>query len=80
MASSVIRRFDNDPQARELAVEFVSGKRYAYSGVSAETVAEMGSAFARGRFFNRHIRDHFPFREISAGTRSPADPPLRQEK
>jgi lysyl-tRNA synthetase class 2 len=59
MPSTVIRSFRYDPEARELHVTFVSGRRYAYADVPAEVAEEMRLAFSKGSFFNRRIRDHF---------------------
>ena len=64
MPSSVIRRFDYRPGQRELLIEFVTGRRYLYSGVPLEEVEQMRSAFSKGRYFNAHIRDCYLFREI----------------
>ena len=64
MPSTVIRRFDYSPLASELVVEFVSGRRYAYSGVPAEEYEAMRSAFAKGVYFNRRIRDRYTCREL----------------
>jgi len=70
MPSLVIRRFMYVPESRELTVEFVSGRRYAYSEVPAEVVDAFRSAFSKGSHFNRHIRDRFSCRELSpAGER-----------
>ena len=65
MPSSVIRRFMYVPESRELTVEFVSGRRYVYSGVPAEDVDAFRSAFSKGSHFNRYIRDCFPCRELA---------------
>jgi hypothetical protein len=37
-----------------------SGKRYDYEGVPPEVHAAFRNAFAKGRFFNYHIREPFP--------------------
>ena len=65
MPSSVIRRFVYVPDSGELTVEFVYGRRYVYSEVPAEDVEAFRSAFSKGSHFNRHIRDHFPCRELA---------------
>ena len=59
MPSTVIRRFDYDPQRRALLVEFVSGRRYRYLAVPEDEAAAMRGAFAKGRFFNARIRDRY---------------------
>jgi hypothetical protein len=66
MPSTVIRRFEHSPGRRELLVEFVTGRRYVYLDVPADEVAAMRSAFAKGRYFNAHIRDRYQFREVAA--------------
>ena len=49
-----------------LSVWFVaSGKRYDYEAVPAETYQSFRNAFAKGRFFNEHIRDRFKYRRAS---------------
>lgn len=65
MPSTVIRRFDYSPEREELVVEFVTGRRYIYSGVPSAEVEEMRRAFAKGRHFNRRIRDRYPCRELA---------------
>ena len=65
MPSTVIRRFDYRPETQELVVEFTSGRRYLYSNVPEEEVRALRSAFAKGVHFNRHIRDHYLYRELA---------------
>jgi hypothetical protein len=62
--STVIRRFDYSPDAQELTVEFVTGRRYVYSGVPLEEAEALRGAFAKGVHFNRRIRDRYPYREL----------------
>ena len=64
MPSTVIRRFDYAPERRELLIEFTTGRRYVYAGVPEEEVKAMRAAFAKGRYFNAHIRDRYKCREI----------------
>ena len=64
MPSTVIRRYVYCPDKNELWVEFVTGRRYVYSGVPQEVASALGSAFAKGVYFNSRIRDRFPHREI----------------
>lgn len=65
MPSTVIRRFAYVPEARELTIEFVSGRRYVYLDVPAEEVESMRAAFSKGSYFNRNIRDRYAFRELA---------------
>jgi hypothetical protein len=66
MPSTVIKRFDYRPNSGELEILFVTGRRYVYSGVPAEEVDALKAAFSKGTYFNRHIRDHYAYREMVA--------------
>ena len=70
MPSTVIRRFFYVPDSRELTVEFTTGRRYVYSDVPAEEVEAFRSAFAKGSYFNRKIRDRYECREIARTSES----------
>lgn len=48
-----------------LEIEFVSGKVYRYFDVPNSVHANLMNAESKGRFFNAHIRDRFPFADIS---------------
>jgi hypothetical protein len=64
--STSIRKTKYDPDREVLSVWFVaSGKRYDYEAVPAETYQSFRQAFAKGRFFNEHIRDRFKYRRAS---------------
>ena len=65
MPSTVIRRFDYRADSRELIVEFVTGRRYVYAEVPIEEAEAMRSAFAKGVYFNRRIRDRYACRELT---------------
>ena len=65
MPSTVIRRFEHSPESSELLIEFTTGRRYVYFDVPAAEVEAMRAAFAKGIFFNRRIRDRYPFREVT---------------
>ncbi|WP_353843284.1 KTSC domain-containing protein [Mesorhizobium sp.] len=41
-----------------------SGKRYEFENVPPEIFAAFKAAFAKGRFFNEHIRNHFRYRLV----------------
>ena len=64
MPSTVIRRFDYRPESGELEVLFVTGRRYVYAGVPPEEAEAFRSAFAKGVYFNRRIRDRYACREV----------------
>ena len=65
MPSTVIRRYAYDHSTGELWVEFVSGRRYVYADVPPEVAETLGTAFAKGAYFNSRIRERYPFREIA---------------
>ena len=65
MPSTVIRRFAYDHSTGDLWVEFVSGRRYVYSDVPPNVAETLGSAFAKGVYFNTRIRDAYPCREVN---------------
>lgn len=65
MPSTVIRRFDYDPDRKELEVLFTTGRRYVYARVSPEEVERFRAAFSKGRYFNAHIRDAYACRELA---------------
>jgi hypothetical protein len=71
MPSTVIRRFYYVPERRELIVEFVSGRRYAYLEVPEAEAATMRAAFAKGRYFNAHIRDRYRHRVLAESGEDP---------
>lgn len=64
MPSSVIRDWIYDPESRRLAVEFTTGRRYAYLDVPPDVADALGAAFSKGRYFNTHIRDAYDFVEL----------------
>ena len=66
MPSSVIRAFDYRSDSCELVVTFTTGRVYVYSGVPEEEVQAFCSAFSKGVYFNANIRDHYPYREVTA--------------
>ena len=64
MPSTVIKRFDYRPDARELEVLFVTGRRYLYLDVPPEEVEAFRAAYAKGVHFNHQIRDRYAHREL----------------
>ena len=65
MPSTVIRRYAYDHSTSELWVEFVTGRKYVYSRVPEDVASALGSAFAKGVYFNTRIRDRFTCREVT---------------
>lgn len=68
MPSTVIRRFQYDPASHRLEIEFTSGRRYLYREVPERVAAALRGAFAKGRYFNAHIREHFACEPLDAPT------------
>lgn len=68
MPSTAIRDIDYDAPSRRLTVTFVSGRRYIYDGVAQRVRDAFMQADSRGGFFNREIRDRYPFHEIDSRT------------
>jgi len=48
-----------------LQLEFRNGAVYHYFGVPAAVHQTLLSAGSKGNFFNRSIRGHFPYRQVS---------------
>ena len=63
--SSAIEQVSYDPDAHTLLATFRdSGRTYAYDDVPVEVYDSLLFADSLGGFFNAHIRDQFPYREI----------------
>ena len=62
MPSAVIRSFTYDPDKRELAVVFQSGRGYTYQDVPPEIARALEAAPSQGEYFNDHIRENFTFK------------------
>ena len=68
MPSTVIRDSRYDARHRVLSIWFVpSGKRYNYRGVPPEIYQAFTRASSKGRYFNRHIRDDYPYAQVESG-------------
>ncbi|WP_036244607.1 KTSC domain-containing protein [Mesorhizobium sp. LSHC420B00] len=64
MPSTSIRKMEYDLDRRTWFV--ASGKRYEFEGVPPETFAAFRAAFAKGRYFNEHIRNNFRYRLVAS--------------
>jgi len=62
MPSSVIKSYSYDPERQALRITFVSGRVYVYDGVPLAVASGLKLAFAKGEYFNKHIRDRYPAR------------------
>lgn len=63
--STCIDRIGYEVRTRILRVEFSNGRIYDYYGVSPETFREFETAGSRGTYYNRHVRDAFPYRRVT---------------
>lgn len=61
MPSHVIRAFSYEPAENRLDVRFTSGRAYSYYDVAAAVFEAMARAFAKGEYFNRHVRGRYRF-------------------
>lgn len=66
MPSTVIRAALYDPDRAMLEITFTTGRRYFYHDVPPDEAARFAAAFSKGRYFNAHIRDRYPFTEIAS--------------
>jgi hypothetical protein len=65
MPSTLIQNATYNEATRVLSIWFVpNGKRYDYHNVSPETYTALRQAYSKGRYFNTHIRDRYPFRLV----------------
>ena len=65
MPSTVIKDFKYDASHARLTVTFTTGRIYEYYAVPTATYEAMRGAFSKGTFFNREIRDCFPFKDVT---------------
>lgn len=56
------------PRRRQLELEFRSGKRYLYFQVPLQCYRELLRADSKGAYFNRNIRNRFPFQDLSTAS------------
>lgn len=55
-----------DDCSKKLQLDFRDGTRYVYSGVVPGLYRDLLCAVSKGLFFNRYIRDHFPYAKLPA--------------
>lgn len=63
MPSSVIRSASYDQRTGVLRIIFVSGRVYEYKKVPWSVYQHLKAAGSKGSYFNREIRDKYPFEE-----------------
>jgi hypothetical protein len=62
-------------QSAFLELEFRSGAIYRYLGVPERVYQKLLSAESKGRYFNQHIRNCFPYVQIDPAHSSPTRDP-----
>jgi hypothetical protein len=63
--SSALEEVSYDEAAHTLCATFrESGRTYIYEGVPQEVYDSLLFADSLGAYFNTHVRDCFPFREV----------------
>jgi hypothetical protein len=58
--SQSVRSIGYDKRSQTLEVEFKSGTVYRYASVPLQLWSDFLQAQSKGRFFQQHVRDHFP--------------------
>ena len=64
--STAISEIDYDADRAKLLVRFMSGERYVYVGVPGEVHRSFLEAASKGRFFQLHVRDRYPFNRLDS--------------
>jgi hypothetical protein len=64
MPSTAIKDLAYDQTRRELAVTFVTGRRYIYFEVSPDEFRAFQRARSKGQFFNTRVRDRYRFERV----------------
>ncbi len=62
--STAIRAIDYEPEHGKLFVTFNDGDAYVYVGVPERVTAAFTRSRSKGRFFQRMIRDRYPYNRI----------------
>jgi len=65
LESSLLAWVRYDGARRQLQVQLHSGERYLYFQVPATCFQQLLDADSKGSFFNRHIRNYFPYQHLS---------------
>jgi hypothetical protein len=65
LRSSTLARAEYNANSAQLVLDFHDGSRYAYSGFPTSSFNELLHAPSQGTFFNREIRNRYPYVRIS---------------
>jgi hypothetical protein len=64
VSSTMIAAIGYDEEAEALEVEFVSGAVCRYRGISPDLYEDFRAAPSKGKFFNRYIKDAYPWEAV----------------
>lgn len=64
VTSSALASVGYEPRTAELEIEFTSGDVYRYFAVPPSVHHDLMAADSHGRFFQGHIRDRYPTRQV----------------
>ena len=64
MPSTVISTMRYNAESATLMVIFVSGMVYVYQNVPPKKYEAMRTSDSKGRFLNKYIKGHHPFKKI----------------
>lgn len=67
MPSTAIRGFACDAERRRLDIAFTTGRLYCDFDVRPGVAADMRTAFAKGEYFNAHIRARYRTERLDEG-------------
>lgn len=62
--SSQVKQIDYKPEEKILEVTFLTGKKYAYYDVLAETWDGVKNAESIGKFLNSEVKGKFKYKQI----------------
>ena len=62
--SSNLAAVGYDEEARELLVQFRSGKTYAYAGADKVLLDDLLAANSAGEYFMRNVKNVYPARQV----------------
>jgi hypothetical protein len=75
--STVIRGAWYLPERQQLDLLFTSGRRYIYSNVPIAVADGFAAAESKGRYYNSHVRNHFPCQEVGRDSPRGREPERR---
>jgi hypothetical protein len=65
LESSTLASAGYDPALRRMEIQFHTGERYLYFQVPPQIYQRLMRAESKGAWFNRNIRNRFPYQHLS---------------